>query len=186
MTWGSHLAFHKIQFVARQNRIKMSVHGNPSGQYTFHFNLLFSECKLMREIRKIDNHLKSVCTLIDQWLFCNNILQEKCDAIIIEIEVRRKKMNVATITGTSVGIKGTVISCVGMYFDPKSGSVATLLSVSGAVLAASGGIISSGAKVREIFLNRETIKTLNRYQNCYNENFESLKSVMDQLSKKAK
>ena len=162
----------------------MSVYGNPSGQYTFHFNLLFSECKLMREIRKIDNHLKSVCILIDQWLFCNNILQEKCDAIIIEIEVRRKKMNVATITGTSVGIMGTVISCVGMYFDPKSGSVATLLSVSGAVLAASGGIISSGAKVRESVLNRETIKTLNRYQNCYNENFESLKSVMDQLSKK--
>ena len=67
-------------------------------------------------------------------------------------------MNVATITGTSVGIMGTVISCVGMYLDPKSGSVATLLSVSGAVLAAFGGIISSGAKVREIFLTVKQLK----------------------------
>nr|XP_034334563.1 uncharacterized protein LOC105345630 [Crassostrea gigas] len=52
----------------------------------------FQDCKLMQKVRKIDNLLNSACTLIDQWLICNEILQRNCELIVLEIEVRRQNV----------------------------------------------------------------------------------------------
>nr|XP_022291453.1 uncharacterized protein LOC111102840 [Crassostrea virginica] len=138
-------------------------------------------CRFMRRIRKIDNQLKDVCVIIDQWLYCNQMLQEKCDKIIFEMENRRKDVNIATITGTSAGIVGAALTGVGLALAPFTAGISTVLSIGGAVLAVSGGTVATGAKITESVLNNNTVDTLKRFQNCYQERLENLNSAMSQL-----
>ena len=150
------------------------------------YNLYFSDRRLMREIRKIDNHLKRVCIIIDQWLFCNQMLQENCDKIIFEMENRRKDVNIATITGTSAGIIGAALTGVGLALAPFTAGISTVLSIGGAALAVSGGTVATGAKITENVLNNNTIDILKRYENCYQERLENLNSAMSQLKEEVK
>lgn len=136
----------------------------------------------MRRIRKIDSLLNIACALIEQWLICNRNLQKHCELIISEIEGRRKNVNIATITGTSAGIIGAVLTGVGFLLAPVTAGISTVLSVGGAVMAVSGGTVATGAKITESVLNNGTIDTLKRYQNCYKERFDSLKSILSEIT----
>lgn len=146
----------------------------------------FQDCKLMRKIRKIDSLLNTACILVDQWLICNQILQRNCELIVLEIEGRRKNVNIATIAGTGTGIVGAVLTGVGIFLAPATGGLSTLLSVGGAVMAVSGGTVATGAKITESVLNNSTIDKLKRYQNCYKERFDSLKSVIKEINNEMK
>ena len=145
------------------------------------FLFAFTDCIILRQIRKIDRQLKHVCLLIDEWLFCNQMLQRKCDAMIFEIEGRRKDVNIATITGSCAGIVGAALTGVGLALAPFTAGISTLLSVGGAVLAVSGGTVATGAKITESVLNSNTIDTLKRNQNCYQERLETLNCSICQL-----
>ena len=140
----------------------------------------------MREIRKIDNQLKRVCILLDKWLSYNQMLQKKCDSMVLEIEGRRNNVNIATITGTSAGIVGAALTGVGLALAPFTAGISTLMSVGGAVIDVSGGTEATGAKIAESVLNHGTIDTLKRYQNCSQETLEDLKSAMKQLKRDLK
>ncbi|XP_056014534.1 uncharacterized protein LOC125674135 isoform X1 [Ostrea edulis] len=144
------------------------------------------DCKLMREIRKMDTLLDSTCVSIEQWLLCNRNLQTKCDAVICEIEGRRKNVNIATISGSSAGLVGAWLAGIGIALAPATGGFTTLLTVGGGALAVSGGAVAAGAKITESVLNKGTVDTLNRYQSCYQERFERLQSSMEQLTKEVK
>ncbi|XP_061176772.1 uncharacterized protein LOC133185510 [Saccostrea echinata] len=139
------------------------------------------DCKLMRRMRKVDTLLKTACVTVEQWLLCNQILQRRCDLVICEIEGRRKNVNIATISGSGAGIVGAVLTGFGIALTPVTGGISTLLAVGGGVLAVSGGTVAAGAKITETYLNSGTIDTLKRYQNCYQERFELLQNVMEQL-----
>ncbi|XP_061176771.1 uncharacterized protein LOC133185509 [Saccostrea echinata] len=141
------------------------------------------DCKLMRRIRIVDTLLETACVNVEQWLLCNQILQRRCDLVICEIEGRRKNVNIATISGSGAGIVGAVLTGVGIALAPVTGGISTLLAVGGGVLAVSGGTVAAGAKITETYLNSGTIDTLKRYQNCYQERFERVQNVMEQLKK---
>nr|XP_022291528.1 uncharacterized protein LOC111102888 isoform X2 [Crassostrea virginica] len=136
---------------------------------------------LMRTMRAIDNCLNASCFETDQWMLCNQMLQEHSDSIIQEIESRRKNVNIATITGTSAGILGAVLTGVGIGLAPITAGVSTILSIVGASIAISGGTVATGAKITESVLNKDKINTLKRYQNAYHERFENLKLVLARL-----
>lgn len=159
------------------------VPGNNADATEYH---TFQDCKLMRKIRKIDSLLNTACTLIDQWLICNQILQRNCDLIVLEIEGRRRNVNIATMTGTSAGIVGAVLTGVGIFLAPVTAGISTLLSVGGAAMAVAGGTVATGAKLTESVLNNRTIDTLKRYQNCYKERFDTFKVVMREMNDQMK
>jgi hypothetical protein len=110
----------------------------------------------------------------------------KCDAVICEVEGRRKNVNVATISGSSAGIVGAVLAGIGIVLAPATGGISTLLTVGGGVLAVSGGTVAAGAKITESVLNKSTVDTLKRHQNCYQERFERLRCSNEQLKKEVK
>ncbi|XP_062607117.1 uncharacterized protein LOC134268893 [Saccostrea cucullata] len=141
------------------------------------------DCNLMRRIRTVDTLLETACVTVEQWLLCSQILQRRCDLVINEIEGRRKNVNIATISGSGAGIVGAVMTGVGIALAPVTGGISTLLAVGGGVLAVSGGTVAAGAKITETYLNSGTIDTLKRYQNCYQERFERLQNVMDELKR---
>ncbi|XP_061176150.1 uncharacterized protein LOC133185108 [Saccostrea echinata] len=138
------------------------------------------DCNLMREIRVVDTLLETACVAVEQWLLCSQILQRRCDLVISEIEGRRKNVNIATISGSGAGILGAVLTGVGIALSPVTGGI-SLLAVGGGVLAVSGGTIAAGAKITENYLNSGRVDTLKRYQNCYQERFERLQNVIEEL-----
>lgn len=137
----------------------------------------------MRKVRRIDNLLDTTCILVEKWLKSNQILQRKCEVVILEIEGRRKRVNIATITGASIGIFGAVVAGVGLLLAPLTAGISTVLSVGGGVLAISGGGITTGAKFVELKLNHGTKDALKRYHNCHEERYTSLMAIIDQLEK---
>ena len=143
---------------------------------------MLSDYNLMRTMRSIDKCLNASCLEIDQWLFCNQMLQQQCERIIQEIESRRKNINIVTITGTSAGILGAILTGVGIGLAPITAGVSTILSIVGASIAFSGGSVATGAKITESVLNNEKINALKRYQNAYHERFENLKLVLARLN----
>lgn len=120
---------------------------------------------------------------MEKWLKSNQILQRKCEVVILEIEGRRKRVNIATITGASIGIFGAVVAGVGLLLAPLTAGISTALSVGGGVLAFSGGGISTGAKFVERQLNHGTKDALKRYHNCHEERYTSFMAIIDQLEK---
>ncbi|XP_062619670.1 uncharacterized protein LOC134281204 [Saccostrea cucullata] len=142
--------------------------------------------KVMRKIRRVDTLLKTACVTVEQWLSCNQALQKRCDLVICEIEGRRKNVNIATISGSGAGIVGAVLTGVGIALAPLTGGISTLLAVGGGVLAVSGGTVAAGAKITETYLNSGTIDKLKRYQNSYQEIFELLQNVMEELKMEVK
>uniref|UniRef100_A0A8W8J9N4 Uncharacterized protein n=1 Tax=Magallana gigas TaxID=29159 RepID=A0A8W8J9N4_MAGGI len=91
-----------------------------------------------------------------------------------------------TFQGTGTSIFGAVLTDVGILLAPATGGLSTLLSVGGAVMAVSGGTVATGAKKTESMLNNDTIDKLKRYQNCYKERFDSLKSVLKEINNEMK
>lgn len=81
----------------------------------------------MRRIRKIDSLLSNSCILIEQWLICNRNLQKHCELMISEIEGLRKNVNSASITGTSAGLIGAVLTGVGFLLAPISAGISGVL-----------------------------------------------------------
>lgn len=118
---------------------------------------------------------------MEKWLKGNQILQRKCEVLILEIEGRRKKVNIATITGASIGIFGAVVAGVGLLLAPFTAGISTVLSVGGGVLAFSGGGTSTGAKLVELKLNHGTKDALKRYHNCHEERYTSFMAIIDRL-----
>ena len=102
------------------------------------------------------------------------------------MESRRKKVNIVTVTGIGTEIAGSVMAGVGIALVPVTAGTSLALSFGGVALAAAAGSVVTGTKVTESILNRGTIQELKRYQNCYQERLENLKSVMEELKKKLK
>lgn len=145
-----------------------------------------SDCRLLRIIRSVDDCLNASCIEIDQWLFCNQILQQQCDLMILDLEGRRKNVNIATVTGTTTGIVGAALTGVGIGLAPVTAGVSTVLTIIGAVVAVSGGTVATGAKITESVLNHDRINNLKRYQNGYQERLKNLESAMCRLREELK
>ena len=140
-----------------------------------------SDCRLLRIMRSVDNCLNVSCVEIDQWLFCNQILQQQCDLMILDLEGRRKNVNIATVTGTTTGIVGAALTGVGIGLAPVTAGVSTILTIVGAAIAVSGGTVATGAKITESVLNYDRVNTLKRYLNVYQERLEIVESAMSRL-----
>lgn len=123
---------------------------------------------------------------MEKWLKNNQILQRKCEVVIFEIEGRRKRANIATITGASIGIFGAVVAGFGLLLAPLTAGVSTVISVGGAVLGFSGGGITTGSKIVEFKLNHGSKDALKRYHNCQEETYTSFMAIIDRLEKEIK
>ncbi|XP_061176773.1 uncharacterized protein LOC133185511 [Saccostrea echinata] len=143
--------------------------------------------RVTKQMRKIEAMIEIARDAIDQWLKCNLLLQQTCDLVIAEMELRRRNVNVATISGSSVGIIGAVLTAVGIGIAPFTAGASLALSVTGGVLAATGGTVAAGAKITETILNTKTIEILKRYQDGYQERFETvqvnLRLLTDEISR---
>ena len=140
-----------------------------------------SDCRLLRIIRSVDDCLNASCVEIDQWLFCNQILQQQCDLMILDLEGRRKNVNIATVTGTTTGIVGAALTGVGIGLAPVTAGVSTILTIAGAAIAVAGGSVATGAKITESVLNYDRVNSLKRYMKVYQERLENLDSSMCRL-----
>lgn len=136
----------------------------------------------MKHIRKIENQLEIACIVINEWLFCNMELQTICNDLIRELEGFRKNANIATVSGIGTLFMGSILGIVGFVLSPITAGVSLGLSIGGGALMASGGTIITGAKVNEKIQNREPMRKLIRYQNCYQERLKRLQSVLAKLN----
>ncbi|XP_062619667.1 uncharacterized protein LOC134281200 [Saccostrea cucullata] len=130
--------------------------------------------RITKQMRKIEAMIEIAKDAIDRWLKCNLILQQTCDQVIAEMELRRRNVNVATVSGSSAGIVGAVLTAVGIGIAPLTAGASLALSVTGGVLAVTGGTVAAGAKITETVLNTKTIEILKRYQDEYQELFETV------------
>jgi formiminotetrahydrofolate cyclodeaminase len=125
-------------------------------------------------MRKIEASIEIVVDSIDQWQKCNLLLQKNCDDVIRELELRRRNINIATVTGSGAGILGTALTAVGIAFAPITAGASLSLSIGGGALAATGGTVAAGAKLTETIMNKKTVESLKRYQDVYQERFEDV------------
>ncbi|KAK3097096.1 hypothetical protein FSP39_006324 [Pinctada imbricata] len=113
--------------------------------------------------RKVENALAMVRVAIDEWLRCNRSMQSLCDAIIIELESRRRNVSIATLLGSGAGVGGALVA-VGALLLPATGGASTALVVIGGLVGGLGGLGAAGAGIAEFVMNKGTIERLERYQ----------------------
>lgn len=125
-------------------------------------------------MRKIEANIEIVVDTINQWQECHLLLQQTCDKVIEEMELRRRNVNIATITGSGAGILGAVLTAVGIGIAPLTAGASLALAIGGGALAATGGSVAAGAKITETVMNTKTVEILKRYQDGYQERFEDV------------
>jgi hypothetical protein len=113
---------------------------------------------------KTNEQLLLTKAAFNEWWRCVNAFEYVLISIIEELEENRKGVNIATITGSSFGLIGAVLSAIGILGAPATAGLSLSLTVGGAVIASTGAITSVGAKLTEMVLSKKKEKSLARYK----------------------
>lgn len=135
---------------------------------------------------KANQQLLLTKAAFNEWLRWVNAFELVLISIIEEIEERRKGVNIATITGSSIGMIGAVLTAIGILGAPVTAGMALSLAIAGGVIAGAGTVTSVGAKFTEMVLSRNRKETLKRCEikmdilsNLLKHNLEKLKQKLD-------
>ena len=142
--------------------------------------LYFVEKTVMFSAREVENAIAFVKVALDDWLRCNRSMQTLSDSIVMELENRRKGVNIATLVGSGVGIGGTMVA-LGALLLPATGGASTALMVVGGVVGGLGGAAAAGASITEFVLNKATVEKLGRYQRAIKKRSEFLQLTLENL-----
>ncbi|XP_062619636.1 uncharacterized protein LOC134281184 [Saccostrea cucullata] len=178
--------FYRIVAKTSECNCELTVPKVPSEEQDPVSLLSNADGSFVRHVRRMETLIDIIMDCIDQWLKSNYLLQQTCDKIVQELELRRRNVNIATISGSSTGILGAVLTAVGIGIAPITAGASVALAVAGGVLAATGGTVTLGAKFTETILNKNTLEVLKRYQNNFQELSKTVESKLEEFSNQIK
>lgn len=135
---------------------------------------------------KANQQLLLTKAAFSEWWRCATVFELALISIIEEIEERRKGVNIATITGSSISMIGAVLTAIGILGAPATEGVSLSLTIAGGIIAGAGAITPVGAKITEMLLGGNGKETLKRCEmkmdvlsNLLQHNLENLQQKLD-------
>ncbi|XP_062604439.1 uncharacterized protein LOC134266226 [Saccostrea cucullata] len=136
---------------------------------------------IIRVYQEIDSQLYKTQQRFEFWIRCNVIFEKFCADSINLLEGRRKKSNIASITGSSVGLMGGALAVAGILAAPFTAGASFGLVVAGGVVSGLGSFTSVISKLTELGLNRKESNLSERLQMNMREHSRRLENETQKL-----
>ncbi|XP_062576060.1 uncharacterized protein LOC134237935 [Saccostrea cucullata] len=136
---------------------------------------------IIRVYQRIDSQLYKTHQRFEFWIRCNVIFEKFCADSINLLEGRRKKSNIASITGSSVGLIGGALAVAGILAAPFTAGASFGLVVAGGVVSGLGSVTSVISKLTELGLNGKESNFSERLQMNMREHSRRLENETQKL-----
>ncbi|KAL8580081.1 hypothetical protein ACOMHN_051249 [Nucella lapillus] len=97
-------------------------------------------------------------------------LRDELTLVASDLDTHTKNVNISRVTGGSAAIAGIVTGVVGFVLIPFTAGVSALAAgITGASVAAAGGLTAGGASITKIFIEKSKLKPLLEKWNDFNK-----------------
>ncbi|XP_006013529.1 apolipoprotein L3-like [Latimeria chalumnae] len=101
------------------------------------------------KIKQFHYYIYNFDDIFDRWVTSRKETIHKLRELAEEIHTHRKKVNIAEVSGASVGIVGGGLAIAGLILAPFTVGVSVGLTIAGVITGVAGGLTSLGATVTE-------------------------------------
>ncbi|XP_061169153.1 uncharacterized protein LOC133178473 [Saccostrea echinata] len=136
---------------------------------------------IIRVYQGIESQLYRTQQRFEFWMRCNIIFEKFCTDSINLLEGRRKKSNIASITGSSIGLIGGALAAAGIFASPVTAGASLGLVVAGGVVSGLGSVASVISKLTELGLNKKESNLYKRLQMNMREHSRRLENETQNL-----
>ena len=113
-----------------------------------------------------------------QWIPTRRRTREVLQELATKLHEHHKNVNISSITGASMGTVGGVLGIAGLIATPFTFGAGVIVSLIGAGIGGTGGLVMSGSKVVEVILTK---LGLNEVQEAIDQDREACRELQEQL-----
>lgn len=124
----------------------------PEPSESFVVNQITKKFEELRQ-RREDLHKAFV-----EWIPKRKNTREQLQELATKLHEHHRNVNISTVTGASLGTLGGVLSIAGLIAAPFTFGAGLVVSLVGAGIGGTGGLVMSGSKVVEIILTKLGLK----------------------------
>jgi hypothetical protein len=137
--------------------------------------------RIIEICQEIESQLQRTQHRFNVWMRCNFLFDAFCSSAIDVLEKRRRTSNIASITGSSVGLIGGSLAAIGAFAIPLTMGASLPLVITGGVISGCGSLASVIAKLTELGLNKQQDNLYERFRSNMKEHCRSLEKEMEKL-----
>ena len=112
------------------------------------------------------------------WIPIRMHTKKQLEELATKLHKHHRNVNISTISGASMGTIGGILSVAGLIAAPFTFGAGIIVSLVGAGIGGTGGLVMSGSKVVEIILEKSG---LNKVQAAIEDDRETCSELQKQL-----